>query len=56
MIAFRPEQGSGRLLSAIEYLEQDGAEKIALGPLDETGVSQVAVDALGDSPMTPFAR
>jgi DNA-binding CsgD family transcriptional regulator len=50
MIAFRPEQGSGRLLSAIEYLERDGAEKIELGPLDETAVLQVAVDTLEAEP------
>ena len=37
-------------MSAIEYLERDGAEKIELGPLDETAVAQVAVDIMEAEP------
>jgi predicted ATPase len=46
LIAFRPDQGSGPLSSALEYLEWDGAEKIALAPLDEAAVVEIAVDVM----------
>lgn len=50
MLAFRPDQGSTQLMSALEYLERGGAEKIALGPLDEAAVAQVAVDVMRAEP------
>ena len=50
MIALRPDQGSTQLMSAIEYLERDGAEKIVLGPLDEAAVAEVAVDVMRAQP------
>src|ERR1700750_1444267 len=34
IVAFRPDQGSAQLLSAIEHLDHNGAERIVLGPLD----------------------
>ncbi len=54
MIAYRPDQGSNRLISAVEYLEQGGAEKVVLGPPDYPAVAQVAsgrepvADLMGD--------
>jgi len=50
VLACRPEQGSPQLRSAIESLERNGAEKIILGPLDQTGVAQVAADVLRAEP------
>src|SRR5277367_210562 len=35
LIAFRPSPRSTRLLSALKCLEDNGAERIALGPLDQ---------------------
>ncbi len=50
LIAFRPDQGSRQLLSAFEYLERGGAEKIVLRPLDDAAVAQVAVDVMRAEP------
>jgi DNA-binding CsgD family transcriptional regulator len=50
VIAFRPAQGSSQLLSAVDYLEQAGAEKLVLGPLDDAAVAQVAVDVMQAEP------
>jgi DNA-binding CsgD family transcriptional regulator len=50
LIASRPSQASGALSSALEYLERNGAEQIALGPLDEAAVAQVAVDVMRAQP------
>src|SRR6202043_326732 len=46
VIALRPGEGSSQLRSAMDGLEREGAEKILLGPLDQTGVEQVARDVL----------
>ena len=50
ILAFRPEQGSAQLISAIEHLGQGGAERIILGPLDDAAVAQVAEDAIDAEP------
>ena len=50
ILAFRPGQGSGPLLGAIEHLHQSGAERIALGPLDDVAVAQVAEDVVDAEP------
>ena len=50
MLAARPDQGSTQLMSALGYLERGGAEKIALGPLDQAAVAQVAVDVMRAEP------
>lgn len=54
MIALRPDQGSAQLVSAIEYLEHNGAEKIAVGPLDEAAVAQLAKDVMEAEPDHAF--
>ena len=50
VIALRPGQGSPQVRSAVEFLEGQGAAKIALGPLDQAGVAQMAADVLGAEP------
>ena len=50
VLAFRPGQGSGQLLSAIEHLDHSGAERIVLGPLDDTAVAEMAEDVMDAEP------
>ena len=50
VIALRPGQRSSQVRSAVEFLESQGATKIALGPLDQAGVAQMAADVLGAEP------
>ena len=50
VVALRPGQGSHQVRSAVEFLESRGAAKIALGPLDQAGVAQMAADVLGAEP------
>jgi DNA-binding CsgD family transcriptional regulator len=50
IFAFRPDQGSAQLLSAIEHLDHSGAERIVLGPLDDAAVAQVAEDVMDAEP------
>ena len=50
ILAFRPDQGSAQLLSAIEHLDHSGAERIVLGPLDDAAVAQVAEDVMDAEP------
>ena len=54
MLAFRPDQGSPQLVSAAEYLEREGAERIVLRPLDDGAVAQVAVDVMRAEPDDAF--
>jgi DNA-binding CsgD family transcriptional regulator len=50
IVAFRPGQGSTQLLGALEHLAQSGAERIVLGPLDDTAVAQLAEDVMDAEP------
>ena len=50
VLAFRPDQGSAQVLSAIERLDESGAERIVLGPLDADAVAQVAEDVMDAEP------
>jgi DNA-binding CsgD family transcriptional regulator len=50
ILAFRPHQGSAQLITAIEHLHESGAERIVLGPLDDTAVAQVAEDVMDAQP------
>jgi DNA-binding CsgD family transcriptional regulator len=50
VIALRPGQGSPQVRSAVDFLEREGAAKIALGPLDKAGVAQMVADVLGAEP------
>ena len=50
ILAFRPDQGSAQLLSAIDHLDHRGAERIVLGPIDDAAVAQVAEDLMHAEP------
>ena len=50
VIAVRPGQGSPQIRSAVDFLAGHGAAKIALRPLDQAGVAQMAADVLGAEP------
>ncbi len=50
VVALRPDSGTPPLVGAIEYLEQHGAERIVLGPLDQAAVVKVATDVLAGEP------
>jgi hypothetical protein len=50
VVAFRPDQGSAQVLRAIERLDESGAERIVLGPLDDDAVAQVAEDVIDAEP------
>jgi DNA-binding CsgD family transcriptional regulator len=50
VLAGRPNQGSAQVLGALEHLEQSGAERIVLGPLDDAAVAQVAEDVMDAEP------
>ncbi len=52
VFALRPDQQSIQLQGALEYLERAGAVRIALGPLGEAAVAQVAVDVMRAQPDT----
>jgi len=49
-LAFRPSLGSRQVESTLDYLERSGAEKVVLGPLDNTAVQQVTAGALQAEP------
>ena len=50
VLAFRPDQGSAQVLSAIERLDDSGAERIVLGALDHDAVAHVAEDVIDAEP------
>jgi DNA-binding CsgD family transcriptional regulator len=50
VIAFRPSPRSIHLLSALAHLEDNGAERIVLGPLDEATVEQLTLEVMQAAP------
>lgn len=50
VIALRPAQGSSRIARTAGYLARAGAEKIVLGPLDQSAVMQIGRDLTGGAP------
>jgi DNA-binding CsgD family transcriptional regulator len=56
VIAVRPGQGLPQVRSALDLLGGQGATKIILGPLDQSGVAQMAADVLGAEPDTELLR
>ena len=50
LIAHRPPREASPLVYALEQLKQDGARTIALGPLDDDAVAQVATGMLAAEP------
>jgi DNA-binding CsgD family transcriptional regulator len=56
VLAMRPDQGSGQLRSAVEYLADEGAERLALEPLSPAAVAQVASDVVQAEPDETLLR
>jgi predicted ATPase len=56
VVALRPGQGSPQVRSALAFLEAQGASKLVLGPLDQSGVAQMAADVLGAEPDRELLR
>src|SRR6478672_13644473 len=50
LVAFRTPRETTALVRALEQLRQEGAETIALGPLDGEAVGRLAADVLGAQP------
>ena len=50
VVALRPGQGSPRVRDSANFLEDRGASRIVLGPLDQSAVAQMAADVLGAEP------
>src|SRR5260221_9452165 len=50
VIALRPQREATPLVHALEQLKQEGARTIALGPLDDDAVVQLAADILAAQP------
>jgi DNA-binding CsgD family transcriptional regulator len=50
VLAMRADQGSGQLRSTVEYLVDEGAERLVLEPLSHAAVAQMARDVLQAEP------
>jgi len=50
LVTFRTPRETTALVRALEQLRQEGAETIALGPLDDEAVGRLAADVLGAQP------
>jgi DNA-binding CsgD family transcriptional regulator len=56
VLAMRPDQGPGQLRSAVEYLADEGAERLVLEPLSQAAVAQVASDVMQAEPDETLLR
>jgi DNA-binding CsgD family transcriptional regulator/DNA-binding Lrp family transcriptional regulator len=56
VVAVRPDQGPGQLRSAVEYLADEGAQRLVLEPLGEAAVAQVASDVMQAEPDETLVR
>ena len=50
ILAMRSDQGSGQLRSAVEYLADEGAERLVLEPLSQAAVAEMASDVMQAEP------
>src|SRR5882762_2549079 len=50
VVAMRPDRGAGLLRSTVDYLAEEGAERLVLEPLGEAAVAQVAKDVMQAEP------
>jgi len=50
VLAMRADQGSGELRSTVEYLADEGAERLVLEPLSQAAVAQMASDVMQAEP------
>ncbi|HEY3946034.1 MAG TPA: AAA family ATPase [Solirubrobacteraceae bacterium] len=56
VIAMRPDQGPGQLRSAVEYLADEGAQRLILEPLCDAAVAKVASDVMQAEPDQTLVR
>jgi DNA-binding CsgD family transcriptional regulator len=56
VVAMRPDQGPGQLRSAVEYLAGEGAGRLALEPLSDAAVTEVATDMMQAEPDETLVR
>src|SRR4051794_14781350 len=56
VVAMRPDQGPEHLRSAVEYLADEGAERLVLGPLTPDAVAQVTRDVMDADPDETLLR
>jgi DNA-binding CsgD family transcriptional regulator len=56
VVAIRPDHGAGQLRSTVEYLADEGAERLVLEPLTEAAVTQVARDVMQAEPDQALVR
>jgi DNA-binding CsgD family transcriptional regulator/DNA-binding Lrp family transcriptional regulator len=56
IVAMRPDQGSGELRSAVEYLAGEGAERLVLEPLSDAAVAQVTSEVMQAEPDEALVR
>jgi DNA-binding CsgD family transcriptional regulator len=56
VLAMRPDQGPGQHRSAIDYLVDEGAERLVLEPLSQAAVAQVASDVMQAEPDEALLR
>jgi DNA-binding CsgD family transcriptional regulator/DNA-binding Lrp family transcriptional regulator len=56
VVAMRPDQGPAQLRSALEYLADEGAQRLVLKPLGEAAVAQVASDVMQAEPDETLVR
>ena len=56
VLAMRPDQGPAHVRSAVEYLADEGAERLILEPLQQAAVAQVASDAMQAEPDETLLR
>jgi DNA-binding CsgD family transcriptional regulator/tetratricopeptide (TPR) repeat protein/DNA-binding transcriptional ArsR family regulator len=56
VVAMRPDHGAGQLRGAVEYLADEGAERVVLEPLSEAAVTQVASDVMQAEPDETLVR
>jgi DNA-binding CsgD family transcriptional regulator/DNA-binding Lrp family transcriptional regulator len=50
VLAMRADQGSGQLRSTVEYLADEGADRLVLEPLSQAAVAQMARDVMQAEP------
>jgi DNA-binding CsgD family transcriptional regulator len=56
VLAMRPDQGAAYLRGAVEHLADEGAERLALEPLSQAAMAQVASDVMQAEPDETLLR
>lgn len=50
LLAMRPDQGSGQVRSTVEYLVDEGSQRLVLEPLNQLAVAQLAAEVMQAEP------